>query len=292
MAKVIVFGGSGFLGSHVADALTDAGHNVTIYDLVKSTFLKKGQTMIEGDILDKAAVVKACADQQFVYNFAGLADIDEAKLQPELTAKLNIMGNLNILEAAKQNNSKRFIFASTVYVYSEAGSFYRASKQASEKFVELYGEQYGMDFTILRYGSLYGRRADKRNNIYRLIESALNKQEIVYRGSGEELREYVHVQDAAQASVDILDDKHRNQYFIVTGTQAMRIKDVMLMIAEMLGNKVKLKFDPEDTVFHYNITPYSYKPKLGKKFTVNPFVDFGQGILDCIQEQDAKPKGK
>src|SRR5690349_17052567 len=125
MSKAIVFGGSGFLGSHVADELSNQGLDVTIFDIKGSTFLKPNQRQVVGDILDKATVMQACEGMDYVYNFAGLADINEARENPELTAQLNVMGNVYILEAARKFKAKRFIYASTVYVYSESGSFYR-----------------------------------------------------------------------------------------------------------------------------------------------------------------------
>lgn len=282
--KTIVFGGSGFLGSHVADELTDQGFDVTIFDLHPSPFLLKNQKMVVGNILDKAAVLEACRGADYIYNFAGLADIGEAAESAELTAQLNINGNINVLDAARANNVKRFVYASTVYVYSEAGSFYRVSKQASEKFVELYGERYKLPFCILRYGSLYGRRADHRNAIFRFVKDAIQKKQISYQGTGDEMREYIHVQDAAEASVVCLAEQYLNQHLTITGHQTFRVKDVMMMIAEILGKDVSLNFRNEDVEHHYSITPYAYKPRPGKKLTVNPFVDMGQGILDCIHE--------
>ncbi len=80
--NTIVFGGSGFLGSHVADALSLAGHKVRIYDLVQSKYIKPSQEMVVGDILDRDSVKKAVEDMDILYNFAGLADIDEAKKKP------------------------------------------------------------------------------------------------------------------------------------------------------------------------------------------------------------------
>lgn len=284
MDKVIVFGGAGFLGSHVADELTERGYEVTIFDIVESNYLKPGQKMFLGNILDKKNVYDAIEGAHYVYNFAGLADINESKEKPEETANLNIMGNINILEASRLAGVKRFIYASTVYVYSESGSFYRASKQASERFVELYYEKYGLPFTILRYGSLYGRRADNRNIIYKFIADALRKGEISYPGTGDELREYIHVCDAGKASVEILSPEYKNSHLVITGHQSLRVKDVMKMISEILGNTTKLRFDNAEYEAHYNITPYSYKPRLGKKLVVNPFVDMGQGILDCVHE--------
>lgn len=286
--KVIVFGGSGFLGSHVADALSDAGFQVSIFDKRLSPYLRNDQKFIQGDILDLDAVIKATQGQAFIYNFAGLADINEAKDKPLETAHLNIIGHINILEAARHAQAKRFVYASTVYVYSESGSFYRASKQAGERYVELYYEKYNLPFTILRFGSLYGPRADDRNAIYRFIRDAVTKSEIHYKGTGEEMREYIHVFDAAKSSVQILEDMFKNQHIIITGHQQFRVRDVMTMIGEMLIDRsTKLIFENEDVEAHYNITPYAYRPKLGKKLLNNMFVDMGQGILDCIFELSA-----
>jgi UDP-glucose 4-epimerase len=284
--SAIVFGGAGFLGSHIADELTARGYSVTIFDLRPSPWLQSSQKMVIGNILDKAAVINACAGMDVVYNFAGMADIGEASQKPEQAASLNIMGNLNMLEAARQCGAKRFIFASTVYVYSNSGSFYRATKQASESFVELYGETYRLPFTILRYGSLYGRRSDDRNAIYQFVSSALKDGQIHYKGTGEELREYIHVEDAARASVDALSAEYENQHIILTGQRAMKVRDLMVLIAEMLQKEVKFVFEPADQTTHYAITPYAYKPKIGRKLVTNPFVDLGQGVLDCIHEID------
>ena len=284
MKKVVVFGGSGFLGSHVADALSDRGYKVTVFDLNPSPFLRQDQEMVLGNILDKNDVIKVCHGADYVYNFAGLADINEAKEKPVQTAELNIIGNLNILEGARLAQVRRFVYASTVYVYSSSGSFYRASKQACENFVELFFEKYGLPFTILRYGSLYGRRSDLRNTIHRFIYTALTEGELRYQGTGEELREYIHAVDAATASVQALDAAFENQHFVITGSQVSRVKDVMMMISEMLENKIKLTCENLGLEAHYNITPYTFKPKLGKKLVVNPYVDMGQGLLDCIHE--------
>lgn len=283
--NVLVIGGSGFLGSHVADELTNRGFLVTIYDQNKSNFIQENQKFIQGDILNKDSLVKACENMSYVYNFAGLSDINEAVDKPEATAQLNVIGNLNALEAARINKIQRYVFASTIYVYSESGSFYRASKQASENFTELYWERYSLPFTILRYGSLYGRRADKRNAIFRMIYQAITEKIITYSGTGNELREYIHAVDAAIMSANILEDeKYKNKHLVLTGTQAYKIRDIMQMISEMLSNNIDIRFENSNSNSHYIITPYSYSSKVGKKLMINEFVDLGQGILDCVQE--------
>ena len=138
--KVTVFGGSGFLGSHVCDKLAEAGHETTVFDRAPSPWLREGQRMIVGDILDEAAVREAVQGSEAVFNFAGIADIGEANVLPLETVKANILGNTVILEACRLAGVGRFVYASTVYVYSASGGFYRCSKQASELFIEQYHE--------------------------------------------------------------------------------------------------------------------------------------------------------
>ncbi len=282
--NIIVFGGAGFLGSHVADALSEKGHNVTVFDLVKSPYLKSNQSCIIGDITDFDFVRKAINGQDIVYNFAGIADMDVAKSNPLNTVKTNIYGNAVLLEASRLAKIKRFIFASTLYVYSKAGSFYRSSKQASELLIENYHDVYNLDFTILRYGSLYGPRANESNWIYKVIKQALNERKIIRHGDGEELREYIHVLDAARLSVDILSEEYKNQYVVISGHQQMKIKDLMIMIKEILNNKIELEFLPVDSNEHYEITPYVFCPKIAKKIQSNNFIDLGQGMLDLITQ--------
>lgn len=282
--NVVVFGGSGFLGSHVADVLTERGHTVTIFDITSSPYLRPEQKMIVGDILDSTQVNTVVKGADYVYNFAGFSSLEAAKDQPVETARLNIMGNLTILEACRTAHVKRYMYASTVYVYSQRGGFYRCSKQASETYIEEYHRCYNLNYTILRYGTLYGPRADKKNSIYNYLAQALQKKEIHARGNGEEIREYINVKDAAQLSVDILADKHANQHIIITGHNPLKYKDMLMMIKEILGNKVTISFDTATNIDHYAYTPYSFIPKIGTKLVSNQYVDMGQGLLECLQE--------
>ncbi|SFE72704.1 NAD(P)-dependent oxidoreductase [Nitrosomonas sp. Nm166] len=281
---VVVFGASGFLGSHVADALSAAGYRVRLFDRTPSPYLKGNQEMIVGDIMNLDQVIDAAKRASIVYNFAAIADIDEANDKPLPTATINVLGNMHALEAARITGARRFVFASSVYVYSESGSFYRASKQAAERFTETYHERYGLDYSILRYGSLYGRRADKRNGIYRMLHEAVAHHSITYKGSGEAMREYIHVEDAARMSVQILAPEFANRHLILTGQEKLRIKDVMTMISEILPWPVELHFDEANAVHHYEITPYAFQPRIGRKLVLNEHVDLGQGILDCLRE--------
>lgn len=169
-------------------------------------------------------------------------------------------------------------------MYSQSGGFYRASKQACELFIENYQKIYGLPFTILRYGSLYGPRADFKNWIYQVIYKAMTSGEITREGDGEEIREYIHVEDAARGSVEILKSEYENQYVILSGHQSIKVKDLLIMIKEMLGNNVTIEYLPPKDNTHYTITPYSFNPKIGKKLVSHYYLDMGQGIMACMED--------
>lgn len=286
---IVVYGGSGFLGSHIADALSAAGRPVRIFDHKPSPYLAPGQEMIVGDITDADAVARAAEGCEFAYHFAAIADIDEANDRPMDVARLNILGTLTVLEAARAQGVKRVLFASTVYVYSGAGSFYRVSKLACEHFIEAYRDRYGLPYTILRYGSLYGPRSDARNSIYRMCRQALTEGKITYKGAPDAHREYIHVHDAAKLSVQAQGAEYENRALVLTGQERLRVADLMQMIAEMLPREVALEYGASDPKTHYVMTPYSYNPRLGHKVTLNDYVDLGQGILDMLGEIDDRP---
>jgi UDP-glucose 4-epimerase len=282
--KTVVFGGSGFLGGHVADVLTEAGHNVRIFDHKQSQYIRSRQSMIVGDILDSEAVSRAVEGCDYVYNFAGIADLDDASTKPVDTVLLNVYGSTLLLDACVRAGCKRFIYASTIYVYSDKGGFYRCSKQAAELYVEEYHRRYNLDYSILRYGTLYGPRADGRNSIYRYLRQAMETQRIHVGGTGDEFREYIHVRDAARLSVEILGEAYTNSHVTLTGHHAMRFHDLLLTIREILGNQVEIDYVETTNGNHYERTPYSYVPKVGYKLTSNYYVDMGQGLLECLSD--------
>ena len=283
MRKAVVVGGSGFLGSHVADQLSLEEYAVTVFDRDTSHWLQQNQNMVVGDVMDRDLLNHAIEGAEAVYNFAALADLNMALDQPLKTIEVNILGNAHVMDACRAHGVKRFVYASTVYVNSREGGFYRCSKQAAERYVEEYQKSYGLAYTILRYGSLYGPRADESNGLYRIVRSALEKGVVAYEGHPESMREYIHVDDASRASVAALGDDFCNESVVLTGQEPMRVLDLLKMLAEMLGM-------PEDSVAftdvqdagHYVRTPYAYQPKLGRKYVSPMHVDLGQGLLELI----------
>jgi len=282
--RVCVIGGSGFLGSHVADQLSSSGFAVRIFDRSRSKWLSPGQEMIVGDILDPPAVRRAVEGCKAVYNFAAIADLNEALDNPVSTAQVNVLGAVNVLEACRLAATARLLHASTVYVYSREGGFYRCSKQAAEQYVEEYQRAYGLEYTILRYGSLYGPRAEASNGLYRIVRDALARGVISYAGNPEAIREYIHVDDAARARVTALGREFRNESVVLTGHEPIRVADMLKMLAEIMGIDKPVDFRNEQYPGHYVRTPYAYHPRLGRKYTPPLHVDLGQGLLQLIEE--------
>ena len=127
--KCLVTGGSGFLGSHLADQLTKLGFKVTIFDKKKSKWKNKKQNIVIGDLSDIKKINKVVKNSDYVFHFAGFSDLNLALNKPRETAEQNILGTINILEACKKFNIKRIIHASSIYVNSTQGGFIEAARE-------------------------------------------------------------------------------------------------------------------------------------------------------------------
>lgn len=282
--KIVVFGGCGFIGSYVVEELINNGYEVIAADLNSSKYVNE-KYFVKCDILDVKAVNEVVKGANVVYNFAGFANLDDAIDNPRKALELNVMGNLNILEACKVHHIKRFVYASSAYAMSDKGSFYGISKLTSEKLTEEYYKKFGLEFTIVRYGSVYGERDFYNNYIYNLLKKSLKTGEINHSGDGEEIREYIHVVDVAKLAVDIIkSDEFINEHIILTGVERMKRKELFDMINEILGGELKINLNDDGYNNHYKTTPYSFLPTRSKKLTANPYIDMGQGLLDCLKD--------
>ena len=281
--NIVVFGGSGFLGSHAADALSKTGHKVTIFDQIISPWINQGQNMIVGDLMDTELISKVISETDIVYHFAGLSDLNSNLEQAVNTARINILGTVQLLEECQKANVERFIYASSMYVNSNEGGFYKCSKQSCEDYIKEFQKLFNLNFTILRFGSLYGPRSNSDNGLYRIIKNAIETGIVEYDGSENSLRGYIHVYDMAEACVNCLNDSFKNEIIVLTGNETLYVKDVMFIIAEILNlDESSVKFAAEDYKGHYKRTPYSYKSNIGKKYNPKFSIDLGQGIVDLI----------
>jgi len=284
--KILIFGGSGFLGSYIVDELLKRNYEVQVADIQKSNFISDGVMFTKCNILEQNQIKNVIEkfNPDVVYNFAALADIDIAYNNPIKTIELNVLGNLYILDACKEFKVKHFVYASSAYAVNTKGSFYGISKHTSEKLIEEYNKRYDIDFTIIRYGSLYGERADNSNYIYSTLKKAILEKKLYLKGKGIEEREYIHAMDAARLSVDIIENKcYLNEHLILTGVEKFKRKELLEMIKEILNHSVDIENIDKNKEGHYNITPYEFHPYMAKKLVANPYIDMGQGIVECIK---------
>ena len=281
--KITVIGGAGFLGSHVADILSREGHQVTIFDQIKSPWITQDQKMIVGDLMDKDLLSDLISENEIVYHFAGLSDLNLNLEQAVNSARINILGTVQLLEECKKANIERFIYASSIYVNSREGGFYRCSKQSCEDFIQEFNKLFNLEYTILRIGSVYGPRSNNDNGLYRIIKKALDKGKIHYKGSEDAQREFIHVYDIANACLKSLEESFKNEIVVLTGAESLLVKDVLYIIAEILDlDESSIEFIQGEYKGHYKRTPYSVRTNLGKKYNPQFNIDIGQGIADLI----------
>ena len=282
--KVAVLGGSGFLGSHVADELSKKGHNVKIFDKKKSKWKRSDQKMYVGDIQNSKDVEVIIKNADVVFHFAALADLDQALNDPINTVKINVLSTVQVLELCLKYNIKRFIYASTIYVNSVDGGFYRSSKKAAEDYIVEYNKIFGLNYTILRFGSLYGQRSDDTNGIRKILKNAIFNENISYSGSQQAVRRYINVLDAAIACVNTLRAKYNNKHINITGNKKIKVEQFLKSLSKILKISKKVKFLNQKTTGHYNITPFTFKPKKGQNFKYKPSVNFYEEILKLVKE--------
>ncbi len=292
LKKVVVFGGNGFLGAYLVQELISKGYDVISADLLTSKYVDD-KYFYKCDILDIENVKDVISNAAIVYNLAGFSNLDDAIENPIESIELNVMGNLNILEACKEHKVKRFVYASSAYAMNDKGSFYGISKLTSEKLTEEYYKKFGLEFTIVRYGSIYGERDYQNNYIYNLLKKSLATGEINHSGDGEEIREYIHAADVAKLAVDIIkSDDFINEHIILTGVERMKRRELFEMMNEILGDKLTINLTDDGYHNHYKITPYSFHPTRSKKLVANPYIDMGQGLVECLKDIEANGERK
>ncbi len=261
MAKVVVTGGSGFIGSHVVDALADAGHQVTVIDhRVRPHRSDVGFEDV--DLMDMSSVLAATRGAEHVFHLAAVSNVNYAHKYPVYTTALNVLGTTHVLEAARVNGSKRVYLASTVWVYNGtpndgpldeavpfylngAGHIYTSSKMACEMICHNYHQLYNVPFTVLRLGIPYGPRMREELLIPIFVKKALSGQPLTVAGKGSQYRNFIYVRDLAEAHVLAMKDQAENQTYNLEGPQKVTVLQVAEGIRSAIGEHVKIEFVPE-----------------------------------------------
>jgi UDP-glucose 4-epimerase len=248
--QVAVTGGGGFIGSHVVDRLVRAGHEVRVID-VRPRWRNPAADYLTVDLFNGAGLGAALAGCTAVFHLAGAANVNEVAADPVWAVRLNVEGTARVLEAARQSRCGRVLLASTVWVYGatgatgelaedfpvdlrRAGHVYVSTKLAAELLMHSYREMYGQDFTILRYGIPYGPRMRPELVVATFVRAAMDGTPITIAGTGEQHRNYVYVEDLADAHVRALVPAASGQVLALEGGTPVSVREIADTVQELV----------------------------------------------------------
>jgi len=237
----LVTGGAGFIGSYIVDSLILRGMNVVVIDNLstgqKENLLHKDVVFIEDDLTNKDIVdhLFELHKPRFIFHLAAQISVSKSVREPIYDAQNNIIGTLNLLEAAVRNNSEKFIFSSTGgAMYGEnpqevptsessperPSTPYGIAKLAVERYLEFYYKEYGLHYTSLRYANVYGPRQNPYGEagvVAIFTEKMIKSNPVTINGDGQYVRDYVYVEDVANANMLAMENGKEDVYNIGTG---------------------------------------------------------------------------
>jgi UDP-glucose 4-epimerase len=257
--RAIVTGGSGFIGSHVVEALISAGHEVCIYDLEAPQATRTCE-YIRGDARDLDRLVRTARQGDFIYHLAAEANVNRFFESPLYSNDNTSQSALVVLEAARRVGAARVLVASTEWVYGSAmnGSsqaiteespyaqapdhLYTCSKIAAELFCIGYRNLYGVNYTIMRYGIPFGERGRQETVTPTFIRKIINGETIRVHGDGSQHRQFIYVKDLAEGNVACLQEQAKNQIYNLNGKEMITIIQLVRTLERILQKSAIVEF--------------------------------------------------
>ena len=266
MQKILVTGGAGFIGSHSVDLLLDEGHSVVVLDNFSSGHTENLPTthdrlkIIEGDIRDASIVAESFLGVSHCLHLAAQVSVVKSLQDPEDSAAQNILGFINILNAAKENKIKKLVYASSAAAYGSPKSLplnesatlipespYGLEKQINELYVKMYENLYGLSTCGLRYFNVYGPRQDPTSpytGVIALFANAIQaKKPLTIYGDGTQTRDFIFVQDVAQINVAALMSNYQGLVNVATGN-TVSLLELIQCLEKIVGYNSEKKFMP------------------------------------------------
>src|SRR3954452_8050188 len=245
---VLLAGGSGFIGSHVVDALLGARFDVRIYDARPSA--EHPELLVRGDLCDLDRLTNAVHGCDAVIHLAAEADVNQVLADPVDAERRNAGGTLRTLEAARRAGVQRIIYASTIWAYSDTSAevyseslalsppahLYTATKLAGEHYCHAYHELYGLEYTVLRFGIPYGPRARPAAVVPAFVAKALAGEPLTIAGDGLQSRRFVYVEDLAEGVVRALAPVAANRTYNLVGSEDVTVKDIAETVRTIVGD--------------------------------------------------------
>lgn len=255
--RVLVTGGSGFIGANVVQKLLDAGFQVRVFDMVYPSELD-GVEFYHGSLLDPTAVRFATHGCHYVMHLAAMADVNDVVADPLYAEEINVRGTINVLDAARRVGVKRVVYASTIWTYSDVREefiteetlipapthLYTATKLAGEHYCRAFHGLYNLPYTILRYGIPYGPRARGATVISKFVSLALTGEPITIAGDGLQFRRFVHVWDLAHGNLLALKPVAANQIYNLEGEEKVSIKQLAEWVREHANPAIQVIHTP------------------------------------------------
>lgn len=265
--NILVTGGAGFIGSHLVRHLLAKGENVTALDNLSTGLaenLPLEAKLVEMDILDEELpkVVAAGAFDAIVH-LAAQTMVDTSIKNPLLDTRENLLGTVQVLEAARAANVKRVIFASTAAVYGDVKeddlpvreaqptlplSFYGLSKLSVEKYLEMYEKLYGMEYVVLRFANVYGERQGDggEGGVISIFAKAVAEgRDITIYGDGEQTRDFVYAGDIAEGILAALRTEEVNAAYNLSTQTETSLRELVSLLAEIRGREIVPKYGAE-----------------------------------------------
>jgi len=256
--KILVTGGAGFIGSHVTKLLLDRGYQVVVLDNLSHGFVENVDPRAKltvGDIRDRKKTKEALKGIEAVIHMAGLISVPESVADPVKYCDNNVLGAVNLLKCMKDAGVKKIIFSSSACVYGTPDKLpikeeapihpdnpYGATKASIEVFLKAYHEIFGFDVVILRYFNPYGPgKMGKPTTlaIPNFVKATLAKKPVPLYWQGEQIRDFIYIDDLAQAHIDVLGLSGFNIFNIGT-EKGIKVKDVVDEIFKIVGYKVPI----------------------------------------------------
>ncbi|HTX47077.1 MAG TPA: NAD-dependent epimerase/dehydratase family protein [Solirubrobacteraceae bacterium] len=249
--RVLITGGSGFIGSHVVDRLREHGVTPRIFDLMSSPHHAPGEVeTVLGSLLDPEALRLAMAGCHAVIHLAAVADVKDVYEEPAYAEDINTRGTLNVLDAARRSGIERVVYGSTTWVYSDCredsvdedttiaapSHLYTATKLAGETYCVAYRKLYGIPYTILRFGIPYGPRARAGAVVPIFVNKALAGEPLTVAGDGLQFRKFVYVEDLAEGIVLGLKPIAVDRIYNLDGSERVTILDIARAVSNAVGD--------------------------------------------------------
>jgi UDP-glucose 4-epimerase len=280
--KILVTGGAGFIGSHLCDELVARGHQVVIVDNLSlgsleniEHLLSKGPAAFyKMDLLDTSELKKLFAKECFdiVFHLAANSDIAQSLKDPSIDLRNTFLSTFQVLDAMREANVKKLVFASTSAIYGETessieenygplfpASHYGAGKLASEAFISSFASNYGMQVWLVRFPNVVGERAT-HGAIFDFIKKLrANGRELVVLGNGEQNKPYLYVQDLVGAIMFIWENSAEALNYYNIGVESRtKVKDIARIVVEEMGLDASIKYTGGDRGWVGDVPQFSY----------------------------------